>query len=124
MAAHTHEVFRTGFFIQCHEFFRIPFFSLPERNNIFITLDGGMPITIQVILVIITFPHDKALWHTSHHDVALPAVPSVPIFQTWHPGTSPDNDTASGMILSEDKDLREWEDPGQRVYTTEEEIRK
>ena len=47
--------------------------------------------------------------HTSRPDGELPAVPSVPIFQTWHRGTNQDTYTASKIRPSACKDLQQSE---------------
>ena len=51
VCSHTHEVFGTHFFIQSHQFLRVPAFSFPEWNDVLVAVGGRVPVVGEMMLI-------------------------------------------------------------------------
>src|SRR5690242_7402858 len=52
MRSHAHKIFSSCFFKKLHEFFGIPTFCLPQRDDVLITKLRGMSIMSEMVFVI------------------------------------------------------------------------
>ncbi len=50
--AHADEVLGPGLHVQVHQMFRIPLVSLEQRDQVFVACFGGMPVGLEVVLVL------------------------------------------------------------------------
>src|SRR5690348_15121102 len=52
MGTHADEIAGAGAFVEAHEPIRVPLFSFPKRDDVLVTVSGGMAVVLEMIFVL------------------------------------------------------------------------